>query len=132
MRSVPPRGSGWVYGFSIFDFRLPIGFIASTNRKSAIDNRKSRDPPATEAVKKIGDTTSFSCVVFNLNPGNYQESSCDTTGFSRVVLQFQPKILEFRSSAHESRSFTTVLRLKLKHHSADAGGVVAAPLAFPG
>src|SRR5207247_1760190 len=50
MRSVPPRGSGWVSGFSIFDFRLPIGFIASANRKSAIDNRQSRDPAATRAV----------------------------------------------------------------------------------
>jgi len=47
-------------------------------------------------VKTIGDTTSFSCVVFKFNLENYQESSSDTTGFSRVVLQFQPKILEFR------------------------------------
>jgi hypothetical protein len=71
-------------------------------------------------------------VVFKFNLGNYQESSSDTTGFSRVVLQFQPKILEFESPAHESRSFSTAFRLKLKHHSAEAGGVVAVPLVFLG
>jgi len=29
MRSVPPRGSGWVPEFPIANFRLPIGFIAA-------------------------------------------------------------------------------------------------------
>jgi hypothetical protein len=37
MKSVPPRGSGWVSGF--FDFRLPIGFIAS--RQLEIGNGQS-------------------------------------------------------------------------------------------
>ena len=84
-----------------------------------------------EAVKKNRDTTSFSCVVFSLNLG-IQESRSDTTGFSRVVFQFRPKILAVSTSAHENRSFSTVLRLKLKNHSAEAGGVIAAPLVFLG
>ena len=93
--------------------------------------QKLEIPPTTEAVKKTGDTTSFSCVVFKFNLGNYQDSSSDTIGFSRMVLQFQPKTWNFGSSAHETRSFSTVLRLRLKHHSAEAGGVVAALLIIP-
>ena len=36
MKSVPPRGSGWVFRFSISDCRLPIGFIGK--RQSEIGN----------------------------------------------------------------------------------------------
>jgi len=45
MRSVPPRGSGWVSGFWISDCQLALS--PDANRKSEIDNRQSRDPPAT-------------------------------------------------------------------------------------
>ena len=48
MRSVPPRGSGWVPGFAIADCRLPIG----SNAQTPIENRQSLGPPATEAVKR--------------------------------------------------------------------------------
>src|SRR4029077_12242232 len=45
MRSVPPRGSGWVFGSATTDSRLRIGVIR--RGESAIDTRQSRDPPAT-------------------------------------------------------------------------------------
>src|ERR1044072_7451755 len=40
-------GSGWVFGLSICDCRLSIGFIAIHNPKSPIDNQQSLGPPAT-------------------------------------------------------------------------------------
>jgi hypothetical protein len=41
-------GSGWVFGFSICDCRMPIGSKQQTPiRNWQIDNRQSRDPPAT-------------------------------------------------------------------------------------
>jgi hypothetical protein len=51
MRSVPPRGSGWVPEFSISDCQLASS--PAVNRKSAIDNRQSRDPPATAGVTDL-------------------------------------------------------------------------------
>ena len=47
MKSVPPRGSGWVRRLSICDCRLPIGSIRQTpiqSRKSTTGNRQSTIP----------------------------------------------------------------------------------------
>src|SRR4030095_4492418 len=48
MRSVPPRGSGWVFGFSICDCRLPISFYRQTpirNRQLTIGNQETHPLP---------------------------------------------------------------------------------------
>ncbi len=44
MRSVPPRGSGWVLGLG---FRIDDCSLREANRKSAIEIPKSDYPPAT-------------------------------------------------------------------------------------
>jgi hypothetical protein len=65
MRSVPPRGSGWVFGFSIFDFRfsifdlrLSIGFYRQTpirNRQLTIGNQETHSLPrgGTDLIPKL-------------------------------------------------------------------------------
>jgi hypothetical protein len=55
-------------------------------------------------MKRLLDTTGFSRVVLQFQPKGSTETLLDTTGFSRVVLQFQPnevaKISIHKKSIH--------------------------------
>ena len=44
MKSVPPRGSGWVPGLPIADCQMPIGFLSKGNWQSKIGNWQCKKP----------------------------------------------------------------------------------------
>jgi len=81
------------------------------------------------------DTTDFSRVVLQFQPKSQRADFPDTTGFSRVVLQFQPNDAAKRLSDQQSTIArieepvvseglrSGFVRLKLKLHAAEAGGV---------
>ena len=79
MKSVPPRGSGWVSGFSISDCRLQIGFIA--RRQLQIGNRQSANQETHPLPR--GGTDLISTVRVLLLPTTREQ-----------VLQLQPPAKE--------------------------------------